>query len=64
MFNPIKLAKEKIQAFRRARQASDLRDIAEMKNNGATNTYVPPKERARKKKRKQIAKASRRRNRK
>lgn len=62
--NPINLVKEKMNSFRRARQASDLRELAEMKNNGSTNTYVPAKERARRKKRKQIAKASRRRNRK
>lgn len=62
--NPIKLAKEKMDAFRIARQAGDLRELAEMKNNGASNTYVPAKERARRKKRKQMAKQSRRRNRK
>jgi hypothetical protein len=62
--NPIKLVKEKMDAFRLARHAAGLREFAEMKNNGATNTYVPAKERACKKKRKQIAKKSRRRNRK
>lgn len=62
--NPFKIAKEKLDAFRIARHAGDLRELAEMKNNGATNTYVPAKERARRKKRKKIAKQSRRRNRK
>lgn len=62
--NPIKVVKEKVNAFRLARHASKLRDFAEMKNNGASNIYLPPKERARRKKRKQIAKQSRRRNRK
>jgi hypothetical protein len=64
MLNPIKIFKDKFQAFRVARQAGDLRELAERKNNGASNTYVPAKEKDRKKKRKQIAKASRRRNRK
>jgi hypothetical protein len=62
--NPITLVKEKVASFRLARHAGALRDFAEMKNNGTTNTYVPAKERARKKKRKEIAKTSRRRNRK
>lgn len=64
MFNPFKIFKDKLQAYRVARQAGAYRDFAEMKNNGATNTRVSAKEQASKKKRKQIAKASRRRNRK
>lgn len=59
---PLNVEKEKVQAFNRARQAGTFRELAEMKNKGASNTYVAPKERARRKKRKQIAKASRRRN--
>jgi hypothetical protein len=64
MFNPIKFFKDKMQAFRVARQAGAYREFAEMKNNGASNTYVSAKERDRKKKQKQIAKQSRRWNRK
>jgi hypothetical protein len=64
MFNPIKFFRDKKQAFRLAQQAAAYKELAFMRNNGETNTYVPAKERDRKKKRKQIAKASRRRNRK
>jgi hypothetical protein len=62
--NPVKYVKEKVAAFRLARHAGAMREFAEMKNNGTTNTYVPAKEKARRKKRKQIAKQSRRQNRK
>jgi hypothetical protein len=62
--NPITVVKEKVDSFRLARHAGALQEFAEMKNNGTTNTYVPAKERSRRKKRKQIAKASRLQNRK
>lgn len=56
--------KDKLQAFRVARESGVLKDLAQMRNNGETNTYVPYKERVRRKKRKEMAKQSRRRNRK
>lgn len=62
--NPITVAKEKIQAMRVAKQAGRVQELAEIKGNGAANTYVSAEERAWKKKRKAIAKKSRRRNRK
>ncbi|MBS4188675.1 hypothetical protein KHA94_00375 [Bacillus sp. FJAT-49705] len=62
--NPIQFVKEKMNAMRAARHAGTAREFAEMKGNGAPNTYVPAKERARRKKRKKIADQSRRRNRK
>lgn len=52
---------DRAQAFRVARQAGAARQLVEYK--GAVNTYVSPKERDRRKKRKQIAKQSRLRNR-
>lgn len=52
----------KEQAFKVAKHAGTARELVEMKS-GLVNTYVSPKERARKAKRKRIAKASRRRNR-
>ena len=61
--NLFKRFKDKMQAFRVARHAGAMKEFAQMKNNGETNTYVPAKERARRKKRKKIAKQSRRRNR-
>ncbi|MBT2735174.1 hypothetical protein [Bacillus sp. ISL-7] len=64
MLNPIKFFKDKMQAFRVAQQSAAYKELAFMKNNGETNTYVPAKERSRRKKRKQIAKQSRRQNRK
>lgn len=62
--NPINIIKDKFNAMRTARHAGVARELAEMKGNGAANTYVPAKERARRKKRKKIAEQSRRRNRK
>jgi hypothetical protein len=64
MINPIKYFKDKFQAYRVARQAGAYKEYAQMKNNGESNTYVSGKEKDRRKKRKQIAKQSRRRNRK
>lgn len=61
--NIFKRFKDKIQAFRVATVAADAREFAEIKGNGAANTYIPYKERVRRKKRKKIAKASRLRNR-
>lgn len=61
---PLEIATEKIQALRSAKHAGTAREFAEMKGNGAANTYVSSKERAHRKKRKKIANASRRRNRK
>jgi hypothetical protein len=58
------MAKEKLKAMHSARHAGVAREFAEMKHNGPANTYVSAEERAWKKKRKQIAKKSRRRNRK
>jgi hypothetical protein len=52
---------DQAQAFRVARLAGAARQLVESKS--VVNTYVSPKERARRKKRKQIAKQSRLRNR-
>ena len=62
--NLLKRFMDKKQAFKVARHAGAARELAEMKNNGESNTYVPAKERARRKKRRAMAKQSRRRNRK
>lgn len=65
MIEPLKRFRDKVQAFNVARQASDLKEFAVYKNRGIeVNTYVPPKEKERRKKRKRIAKQSRIRNRK
>jgi len=52
---------DKAQAYRVAKQAGFARELAESK--GLVNTYVLPKERDRRKKRKAMAKQSRIRNR-
>lgn len=62
--NPINQLKEMRDAFNIAKHAGTARKFAEIKNGGESNTYVSPKERDRKKKRKQIANQSRRQNRK
>lgn len=62
--NILKFFKDKAQAFRVAKQAAAYRELAFMKNNGETNTYVSAKERERRAARKKIAKKSRRNNRK
>lgn len=54
---------DQAQSFRVAKMAGTARQIAEINARGAVNTYVSPKERDRRKKRKQIAKQSRLRNR-
>lgn len=54
---------DKAQAFRVARQAGAARQLVEIKNSSVINTYVLPKERDRRQKRKAMAKQSRIRNR-
>lgn len=60
----VKTIVDKAKAFRMARQAGELNKLAVHKAQGDVNTYVPPKERARRKKRREMAVQSRRRNRK
>lgn len=51
---------DKVQAFRVARQSSDLKSLAVYKNHGVeTNTHLSAKERDRRKKHRKMAKLSR-----
>jgi hypothetical protein len=65
MADPLNQFKDKVQAFRVAKEASILKEFAVYKNKGvAVNTFVSAKEKERRKKRKKIAKQSMLRNRK
>jgi hypothetical protein len=65
MVNPLNRFKDKVQAFRVAKEAAVLKEFAVYKNKGVTvNTFISAKEKERRKKRKKIAKQSMLRNRK